>query len=45
MNKDINTSARNKGFLLPRPAWLCNVTHTVFGGEHPRTIYIHSVAA
>ncbi|MDY3228546.1 MAG: DUF6717 family protein [Kiritimatiellia bacterium] len=37
--------AHIKGFLLPRPAWLCNVTHTVFGGEHPRTIYIHSVAA
>ena len=37
--------AHIKGFLLPRPAWLYNVTHTVFGGEHPRTIYIHSVAA
>ena len=25
-------------------AWLCNVTHTVFG-EHPKDIYIHSVRA
>ncbi len=24
-------------------AWLCNVTHTVFG-EHPKDIYIHSIA-
>ena len=23
-------------------AWLCNVTHSVFG-EHPRDIYIHSI--
>ena len=37
--------ANIKGCALPRPAWLCNVTHTVFGGEHPRTIYIHSIAA
>ena len=37
--------ANIKGHALPRPAWLCNVTHTVFGGEHPRTIYIHSIAA
>lgn len=36
--------AKIKGCVLPRPAWLCNVTHTVFG-EHPKTIYIHSVAA
>lgn len=28
------------GFRL---AWLCNVTHTVFGGEHPTDIYIHSI--
>ena len=34
--------AKIKGCALPRPAWLCNVTHTVFG-EHPKTIYIHSV--
>ena len=34
--------AKIEGCALPRPAWLCNVTHTVFG-EHPRTIYIHSV--
>ena len=26
-------------------AWLCNVTHTVFGGEHPTDIYIHSITA
>lgn len=37
--------AHIKGCLLPRAAWLCNVTHTVFGGEHPKTIYIHSIAA
>ena len=24
-------------------AWLCNVTHDVFGGEHPEDIYIHSI--
>ncbi len=23
-------------------AWLCNVTHTVFGG-HPRDIYVHDI--
>ena len=26
-------------------AWLCNVTHDVFGGEHPTDIYIHSLDA
>jgi len=26
-------------------AWLCNVMHTVFGGEHPTDIYSHSIAA
>ena len=26
-------------------AWLCNVMHTVFGGEHPTDIYIHSITA
>lgn len=26
-------------------AWLCNVTHDVFGGEHPEDIYIHSIDA
>lgn len=26
-------------------AWLCNVTHDVFGGEHPTDIYIHSLTA
>lgn len=25
------------------PAWLCNVTHTVFGGEHPEHIFIHEI--
>ena len=25
-------------------AWLCNVMHTVFGGEHPTDIYIHSIS-
>ena len=34
---------RVKGWLLPRIAWLCNVTHTVFG-EHPRKIWITEVA-
>lgn len=37
--------AHIEGCALPRPAWLCNVTHDVFGGEHPRTIYIHSIKA
>ena len=36
--------AKIPGNVLPRPAWLCNVTHTVFG-EHPKNIYIHSVTA
>ncbi len=27
-----------------RLAWLCNVMHTVFGGEHPTDIYIHSIS-
>lgn len=30
------------GKRLPRPAWICNVTHTVFG-EHPKQIFIHDV--
>ncbi len=34
------TAADRIGFKL---AWICNVTHTVFGGEHPTDIYIHSV--
>lgn len=29
------------GFHL---AWLCNVAHTVFGGEHPTDIYVHSIS-
>lgn len=33
---------REKG-LVTGPAWLCNVTHTVFGGEHPSDIYVHSI--
>ena len=37
--------AQVEGCALPRPAWLCNVTHDVFGGEHPKVIYIHSIAA
>ena len=28
-----------------KQAWLCNVMHTVFGGEHPTDIYIHSISA
>ena len=31
--------AQEEGWSL---AWLCNVTHDVFGGEHPQDIYIHS---
>lgn len=31
--------AKGEGWSL---AWLCNVTHDVFGGEHPQDIYIHS---
>ena len=27
-----------------RLAWLCNVMHTVFGGEHPTDIYVHSIS-
>jgi hypothetical protein len=27
-----------------RLAWLCNVMHTVFGGEHPTDIYVHEIA-
>ena len=26
-------------------AWLCNVTHDVFGGEHPEDIFVHSIDA
>ena len=33
-----------KRFATIPVAWLCNVTHTVFG-EHPKDIYIHSIAA
>ena len=25
------------------PVWICNVTHTVFGGEHPDVIFMHSI--
>lgn len=28
------------GFRL---AWICNVAHTVFGGEHPTEIFVHSI--
>ena len=36
-----SVKAKNRsGFRL---AWLCNVAHTVFGGEHPTDIYIHSI--
>lgn len=28
---------------IPFLVWLCNVTHTVFGGEHPVDIYVHSI--
>ena len=32
-----------KDSAIPFLAWLCNVTHTVFGGEHPTDIYVHSI--
>ena len=31
------------GSKIPFIIWLCNVTHTVCGGEHPRDIYVHSI--
>ena len=34
--------APHVSFAVMPVAWLCNVTHTVFG-EHPRDIYIHSI--
>lgn len=34
------TTPDSPGFRL---AWICNVAHTVFGGEHPTDIYIHSI--
>ena len=34
------TRAKADGSSL---AWLCNVTHDVFGGEHPEDIYVHSM--
>ena len=34
-------AAGREGFHL---AWLCNVAHTVFGGEHPKDIYVHSIS-
>ena len=34
-------AAGQEGFHL---AWLCNVAHTVFGGEHPTDIYVHSIS-
>lgn len=37
-----HTQAQNR--MVAGADRLCNVTHTVFG-EHPRTIYIHSIAA
>ncbi|MBR1920481.1 MAG: hypothetical protein IJ829_00600 [Kiritimatiellae bacterium] len=27
-----------------RLIWLCNVMHTVFGGEHPTDVYVHSIS-
>ena len=36
------THAKDEGSSL---AWLCNVTHDVFGGEHPQDIYVHSIDA
>lgn len=31
-----------RGKVIPWPAWLCNVTHTVFG-EHPKKIFITGI--
>ena len=36
------TAAGQSGSQL---SWLCNVMHTVFGGEHPTDIYIHTISA
>ena len=35
---------KTSGSGVAKLAWLCNVTHTVFGGEHPTDIYIHSIS-
>ena len=32
-----------RGKWIPNVAWLCNVTHTVFDGDHPKDIYIHEI--
>ncbi len=37
-------SVRDAGQEPTRLIWLCNVMHTVFGGEHPEDIYIHSIS-
>ena len=34
---------KTAGSKIPFVIWLCNVTHTVCGGEHPRDIYVHSI--
>lgn len=34
-----------KGKRMPQLAWLCNVTHDVFNGEHPKEIFIHRIVA
>ena len=31
-----------RGKVIPWPAWLCNVTHTVFG-EHPKRIFVTGI--
>ena len=38
-------SVKVAGQSILRAAWLCNVTHTVCGGEHPTDIYVHSISA
>jgi len=38
-------SVKVAGKAVLRAAWLCNVTHTVCGGEHPTDIYVHSISA
>ena len=35
--------AEIRGKWIPRVIWLCNVTHTVFEGDHPKVIYVHSI--
>ncbi len=35
--------AEIRGKWIPGVIWLCNVTHTVFDGDHPKVIYVHAI--